>query len=55
VAARVPEQFVGPLAIRLPATVELPVRPDSDQTMSVTVAGLKMVDGGVEVVVETDL
>jgi len=54
-ATRVPEQFVGPLAIRLPATVNVPVRPDSDQMMSVTVAGLKMVDDGVEVVIETDL
>jgi hypothetical protein len=55
VAARVPEQLVGPLAIRLPATVQVPVRPDSDQTMAITVAGLKMIDGGVEVVLETDL
>jgi hypothetical protein len=55
VAARVPEQLVGPLAIRLPATVNLPVRPGTDQTMAVTVAGLKMVDGGVEIVIETDL
>jgi hypothetical protein len=54
-AARVPEQLVGPLAIRLPSTVRVPVRPDGDQTMSITVAGLKMIDGGVEIVVETDL
>jgi hypothetical protein len=55
VAARLPEQFTGPLAIRLPSRVEVPVRPGSDQTMAVAVAGLKMIDGGVEVVIETDL
>ncbi len=55
VAARVPEQFAGPLALRLPSRVQLPVRPGSDERMDVSLAGLKMTDGGVELVLETDL
>lgn len=42
----------APLSVKLPASVTVPVRPDSDTTMTMSVAELHITDGGVTVVVD---
>jgi len=41
----------APLAVSVPASVRVPVRPDSDATMEVTVTDLDVTDDGVSVVI----
>jgi hypothetical protein len=55
VVARAPEAFRGPLAVRFPATLEIPARPDSDVTMSMAVVDLQVDDAGVEAIVASDI
>jgi hypothetical protein len=55
VVARVPQPFVGPLAVRFPARGEIPARPDSDVTMSMSVVDLQVDRAGVEAVVASDI
>ena len=55
VVARAPQPFIGPLAVRFPASVEIPARPDSDVTMSMSVVDLQVDDDGVELIVAYDI
>jgi hypothetical protein len=55
VVARAPQPFIGPLAVRFPASVEIPARPDSDVTMSMSVVDLQVDDDGVELIVASDI
>jgi hypothetical protein len=43
------------LAVRFPATLEIPARPDSDVTMSMAVVDLQVDDAGVEAIVASDI
>ncbi len=42
----------APLSVKVPATVTVPVRPDSETTMTMTVVELEITDGGVLVLVD---
>lgn len=54
-ATRALSPLVGPIAVRLPASAELPARPDSDVTMSVAVRSIHVEPEGVGAVVAADI